>query len=109
MILYHHGFVIPEYMVELGLKSINSQNDLFQVHIKIHIFEVLLGLISFESPLPSNKFFLGKEKLNINFLFEKIISLNVLTRYFGTMALVTNYKELMNATRIKLLVLLNTF
>ena len=27
----------------------NSQNDLFQVHIKIHIMEVLLGLISFES------------------------------------------------------------
>ena len=28
---------------------INTQNDLFQIHIKIHIFEVSLGLISFES------------------------------------------------------------
>ena len=30
-------------------KAINTQNDLFQIHIKIHIFEVSLGLISFES------------------------------------------------------------
>ena len=29
--------------------DINSQNDLFQVHIKIHIYCSLLGLISFES------------------------------------------------------------
>ena len=31
------------------LLCFNSQNDLFQVHIKIHIFKVLLGLISFVS------------------------------------------------------------
>ena len=29
--------------------DINSQNDLFQVHIKIYIYCSLLGLISFES------------------------------------------------------------